>query len=165
MEVNRKTIDDLIQDIHYLQDELEALKYVISEVPVFEKPPGQPSILEMLALIKHAQSTYYRPLVEKVSDRRKSNVEVDYDFKNSIDAKEYEEQGVEYLINKTIKHRVSFVTMLSNIPSAVWEYPVATRGPEKTLFRLMQEMVTFERGQLKSVAERVLTLQDQKANR
>lgn len=162
MEVTRKTIDDLIQDIHYLQDELEALKYVISEVPVMEKPPGQPSILEMLALIKHAQAAFYRPLVEKISDTRSRNNVIDYDYKNTLDAAEYEEQGVEYLINKTIKHRVSFVTLLQQKPAQFWEYAISIKGQEKTIFKLLHEMVTFERGQLKSVAERVLTLEDKK---
>lgn len=160
MDITRESVDSLINDALYLQDELEALKYVISTVPYSEKPAGQLSILEMIAMIKHGQSVFYRPAAENYSSAGRRVSKVDEDFKNSFNNEEFADIDVDHLINKIIKHRVSFVNYLKEVPINHWENTLSIRGQEKTLFKLIQEMITFERGQLKSVAERVLTMED-----
>lgn len=160
MDITRESVDRLINDALYLQDELEALKYVISAVPYTEKPPDQLSILEMIAMIKHGQSEFYRPAAENLVSRTRSVAKVNEDFKSNFDGNDYTDIDINRLIDKIIKHRVSFVNFLKDVPVNQWEDTDLIRGQSKSLFRLITEMIQFERGQLKSVAERVLTIQD-----
>ncbi|MDX1586237.1 MAG: hypothetical protein R3222_05815, partial [Balneolaceae bacterium] len=63
-EITQEQLDTLTEDASYLQDEAEALQYVIETVPYTETPPDGRSIAEMLMLIDHAQVNYYRPILE-----------------------------------------------------------------------------------------------------
>ncbi len=61
-EISQEQLDQLIDDASYLQDEAEAMQYVIDTVPYTESPPEGRSIAEMLLLICSTivLQTYFR---------------------------------------------------------------------------------------------------------
>lgn len=152
----------LVDDAAYLQDEVEALKYVISSVPYDEKPGGKASILDMVALIGHAQQNYFRVAVSQILDK-KASPDLDLeDFRKTFNPDEPDNKSVEKILDKIIKHRAAFISMLSNLTPADLEKSVRIRGKQKNIQTLLDEMLQFERVQLKQVAERVLAISARK---
>lgn len=160
MEFNKDNLELLREDAAYLQDEVEALKYVIHNVPFDEKPGGTESILEMVALIDHAQVTYYRPILEYFKNRQNIDLsDVKKDFHKSFKLNMQEGVTVETILNKIIKHRAALLNLSLQIPAIVWQKKVLINHEEKSLFDIFREMVLFEREQLKKVADRVMSLE------
>ncbi len=160
MEFNKENLEHLREDATYLQDEIEALKYVIHDIPFEEKPGGTESILEMVALIDHAQVTYYRPILEQY--RKKSNpdmTQINRNFHQSFILEMKEGDTVETVLNRIIKHRAALLNLASQIPAIEWQKKVIADGRDKTLFDIFEEMVHFERQQLKKVADRVMSIE------
>lgn len=146
----------LIEDLAYIQDELEALKYVITSVPYDERPPGSVSIMDMIGLLKEQQEKYYRTLIEHASGKKNINVEeikpVSDDFQIPEDI------SIEDLLNKTIKKRASYVNLLQNLPEDIWNERIGLEGDKVTIAELIENHISFDRNQLKKVAEHILAL-------
>ena len=159
MDFNKTQIDNLIDDVSYLQDEVEALKYVIHSVPFEEKPAGKESILELVALIDHAQKVFFRPFVESVSGFMKADDSIDDEFRKTfvLDMEKYE--SVDNLLDKIVKHRAALLSILTKLNVIDWNRKGAVKGRPKSIFNLVTEMVEFERNQLKMVADRVMSLE------
>lgn len=159
MDFNKDNLEQLQEDAAYLQDEVEALKYVIHNVPFDEKPGGVESILEMVALIDYAQMTYYRPILEYFGNKRGVELAgISKDFhKFKLDMQEGD--TVETILNKIIKHRAALLNLALQIPAIVWQKKVLVDDEEKSLFEIFREMVLFERDQLKKVADRVMSIE------
>jgi hypothetical protein len=157
MGTNRDSIQALLEDTAYLIDETEALGYVIETVPVYEKPTGSHSILEMIALIDYAQSFYFKPIVERLFTEAKPNISVD-DFRKSFDSDKYSSEKISDVLKKMGKNRAALVIYLKKLPESSFYEKGIVNGKEQTIAGIINDMVKFERNQLRLVAERVLAI-------
>lgn len=160
---------ELCDDVAYLQDEAEALKYLIDRVPYDEQPPEGYSIIEMLRLIDYSQHHYYRPAIEKVvSENRMVHLKQFNEAESEFDAlleteSENEPADIQSVLNKIIKHRAALVNVIEKISLFEWEITLLnTNDKEISLFELVTEMIQKERGLLKRVADLVLIYQNEK---
>lgn len=155
-EISQDELDRLVEDASYLQDEAEAMQYVIDSVPYTETPPEGRSISEMLLLIDHAQLSYYRPIMEDVVDNsRPTHIDNYTHFKEDFEKDEEKLENVQKILKKIAKHRAGLVNAIKNIPLIDWETVVYRNDNQLLLFDFMQEMIRFERGVLKDIADQV----------
>lgn len=152
MNEGQNTIQQVLEDLHYLIDELDALKYVVNSVPVFERPGGSLSICEIIRLIDFAQESYYKPILEKhqFSAGRipfPSVYELEKAFLESrTDIESEQEKGINHYISKLSKHRVNFLISINK------DYQ------SDTFYLFFETIVSLERELLKQIAERVLSI-------
>jgi hypothetical protein len=172
-ELTQNQVQKLLDDTAYLQDEAEALKYVIEQVPYSEEPPGGRSIYSMLRLIDHAQVNYYRPLIEKIFSENRviklsdfESYESTFDRLPEEEKTEEKEHNTDRLLSKIIKHRAALLNTLRKFTLIDWERKVKDRDEnEITLFDFVRSLVSNERGILKDVADLVLIYQNEKLSR
>jgi len=166
-ELTREQVDQLIEDASYLQDEAEALKYVIEEVPYSETPPEGYSIAEKLLLLDHAQLSYYRPILEDtVQNPRPTRLDHYEDFRESFQSDEEKINDIQKLLSKIVKHRAGIVNAINNISLIDWEKAIYKNDKEILLFDFIHEMIRFDRSVLKEIADQVLVYrQDKEAQR
>lgn len=155
-EISQEQLDQLVDDASYLQDEAEAMQYVIDNIPYTQKPPEGRSIAEMLMLIDHAQLSYYRPILEEAIDNpRPTHLDKFTHFKESFEKDEEKAKNIQKVLRKIAKHRAGLVNAIKNISLIDWETVVYRDEQQLLLFDFMQEMVRFERGMLKDIADQV----------
>lgn len=155
-EISQEELDRLVDDASYLQDEAEAMQYVIDDVPYAKTPPEGRSIAEMLLLIDHAQLSYYRPIMEEaIDDPRPTHLENFTYFKEDFEKDEEKLKDVHKILKKIAKHRAGLVNAIRNIPLIDWETVVYRNDEPILLFDFIQEMIRFERGILKDIADQV----------
>lgn len=159
MDFNKTQIDRLIDDVSYLQDEVEALKYVIHSIPFEEKPAGKESVLELVALIDHAQKIFYRPFVESVAGFGKSEENMSDEFRKSFELDMEKYESVDNLLDKIVKHRAALLSVLNKLNVIDWNRKGMVKGKPKSIYAIVTEMVEFERNQLRMVADRVMSLE------
>ena len=166
-EVTQEQLDQLVEDASYLQDEAEALKYVIEEVPYKESPPDNTSIAEKLLLLDHAQLSYYRPILEKGFKNPRPTRLQDFDhYNDTFEVDEEKIDDIQKLLSKIAKHRAGVVNVIKNIPLIDWDIVIYKDDREITLYSFMQEMVRFDRAMLKDIADQVMVYsQDREAKR
>ncbi len=165
-EISQEQLQQLIEDAAYLQDEAEALKYVIEEVPHNESPPEGRSIAEMLLLIDHAQLSYYRPILkEAVNNPRPTHLEKFEHFEESFDPDEEKLKDIQKLLSKLAKHRAGVINTMKNTSLIDWETVVYKNDQQLLLFDFIREMIQFDRHQLNKIADLVMVFNDQKQNR
>lgn len=165
-EISQDEVNKLIEDASYLQDEAEALRYVIDNVPYDESPPGGKSIAEMLLYIDHAQLSYYRPVLEQaVESQRPTHLESFTHFSENFDADEEKKNDIQKMLRKISKHRAGVVNVIESISLIDWEQAVYRDKKQLLLYDFMQEMIRFERGILKDIADRVMVYNQDKENR
>lgn len=154
--VSQDDINNLVEDASYLQDEAEAMQYVIDNIPYKKSPPKGRSIAEMLLLIDHAQLSYYRPILEEAVDTsRPTHLENYTHFRENFETDEEKMDDIQKVLGKLAKHRAGLVNSIKNIPLIDWETSVYKDGQEVLLYHFMQEMIRFERSMLKDIAEQV----------
>jgi hypothetical protein len=166
-EITQDQLDKLIDDASYLQDEAEALKYVIENVPYNERPPGGHSIAEILLLIDHAQISYYRPILE---DALKNNRPIQLNqyehYEKTFEVDEEKLGDIQKLLSKIAKHRAALVNAIKRVPIIDWEAAIYRDEQDLLLFEFMREMVYMDRVKLKEIADRVLAfMQDARSQR
>lgn len=155
-EISQKELNRLVDDASYLQDEAEAMQYVIDDVPYSRTPPEGRSIAEMLLLIDHAQLSYYRPIMEEaIEEPRPTHLEKFIHFKEDFEKDEEKLQNVHKILKKIAKHRAGLVNAIKNISLIDWETVVYRNNEQILLYDFMQEMIGFERGILKDIADQV----------
>ena len=155
-EITQEELDQLIEDASYLQDEAEAMQYVIDNVPHQKSPPEGKSIAEMLLLIDHAQLSYYRPIMEEaIDDPRPTHLENFTHYRENFEADEEKMKDVQKMLRKIAKHRAGLVNAIKNIPLIDWETVVYRDKNQVLLYDFMREMVRFERSMLKDIADQV----------
>ncbi|MCC5932911.1 MAG: hypothetical protein LAT75_07075 [Candidatus Cyclonatronum sp.] len=147
----------LTNDAAYLIDEAQALMLVIDVVPVAEKRGGIESMLDMIYLIDHAQQTYYRPLIEKIFSLPDPNAATQ-DFRKTVDYDAQLHESPAAVLKSIIENRRSFVDYLKAIGQDHILKTGIINSEEQSIAGLLQEMIAFERQQLKLVAERVLSI-------
>ncbi len=166
--ISHKEVSALCDDISYLQDEAEALKYLIDRVPYDEEPPDGYSIIDLLKLIDYSQHHYYRPVTEKVlSDKRLVKLnefeEPESGFKEYNSDSENGSSDIQRVLSKIVKHRAAFLNIVDKISLFEWEKTILNKNnKEVTLFEFISEMIRKERGRLKKVADLVLIYQNEK---
>ncbi len=156
MEYSNDQLKELIEDAEYLLDEAEALGYVINSVPVYDKPPGSESVFEMLAIIDHAQKKFYRQAIEQIYKRPGSTIRLE-DFRKTFTVDEDEKNASKLLIHIG-KNRSAIITFLKKMPLKDMLIQGTLNGKDRSIASLVEEMVEFERVQLKRVAERILSI-------
>lgn len=166
--ISHSQVKEICDDVSYLQDEAEALKYLIDRVPYEEQPPEGYSIINTLRLIDYAQQYYYRPAIENtLSDNRavKLNEYEDPEtgFETMLKNADSESADIQKVLNKIIKHRAAILNIIDKISLFEWEKNlVAKNKREITLFDFVNEMIRKERGYLKKVADLILLYQNEK---
>lgn len=167
MEITQDQLDQLIGDASYLQDEAEALKYVIENVPYSEKPPEGRSIAEILLLLDHAQLSYYRPIMEEAFKSPRPTHLGQYEhYSDTFVADQDRLSDIQRILSKIAKHRAGLVNAMKNIPLIDWEITLYRDDEELLLFDFMKEMIRLDRTKLKEIADRVLVhTQDARAMR
>lgn len=165
-EVSQDSFDNLIYDAEYLVDEAEALKYVIDQVPYDEIPPGGMSIYQMLRYIDHAQTNYYRPIIEKVfSENRILRLSEFEHFQNSFEESPEDEPSIEKVLNRIVKHRAALINSMKKISLIDWERKLrGEKGDEMCLIDFAEKMIVHERRMLKKIADLVLIYQNERAH-
>jgi len=162
-EISQDDLNKLITDVSYLQDEAEAMQYVIDNVPYEKAPPDGRSISELLLLIDHAQLSYYRPIIEQaVESDRPTHLDNFTHFRDDFEPEEEKMKDVQKVLQKLAKHRAGLVNSIKNISLIDWETRVYRDGQEVFLFDFLQEMIRFERGVLKDIAEQVKVYNQEK---
>lgn len=164
-EITQEQVNQLVEDAAYLQDEADALQYVIDNVPYEEKPPGKRSIAEILLLIDHAQLSYFRPIMEEtVKSKRPTHID---NFTHYEDSFEFdgEVNDIQKILRKISKHRVGFVNSIKEISLIDWETVIYEDNNPILLFDFMQQMIQFERRMLKEIANRAMVYSKEKENR
>jgi len=162
-EISQEELDKLVDDASYLQDEAEAMQYVIDNVPYTESPPEGKSIAEMLLLIDHAQLSYYRPILEEAIDNpRPTHLEDFTHYRESFEADEDKMKDIQKTLKKIAKHRAGLVNAIRNISLIDWETVVYRDDQQILLFDFIREMIRFERGILKDIADQVMVYNQEK---
>lgn len=162
-EITQEELDTLVEDAAYLEDEAEALKYVIEDVPYTETPPDGKSIAEMLLLIDHAQLSYYRPILEQAFKNPRPTRLSDFDhYRETFEVDEEKLQNIQKLLSKLAKHRAGVVNVIKNIPLIDWEIVVYDDNKEITLYDFMQQMIRFDRSMLKQIADLVMVFEQER---
>lgn len=165
-EITQEQLDELVEDASYLQDEAEALKYVIENVPYTEVPPEGQSIAEILLLIDHAQLSYYRPILEKAFKNPRPTHLEDFDhFKETFVVDEEKFQDIQKLLSKIAKHRAGVVNVIRNIPLIDWDITIYSDHKDLSLYEFMRQMVRFDRLMLKQIADQVMVFEQEKQTR
>ena len=165
-EISQEERDALIDDASWLQDEAEALQYVIDTVPCRNAPPDGRSIAEMLLLLDHAQQEYYRPIYQQAEESAEVDTASIPSFRDTFRYEEDKAADIQKLLGKIAKHRAALVTRMKGISLIDWEQPVEAGEGETMLFDLARAMIRFERGILKEIAEQVRIFhQDKQAHR
>lgn len=170
-EVTQEQFEALIDDVGYLQDEAEALKYVIDQVPYTEAPPNGKSILILLKYLDYVQLHYFRPSVEKVFRENRivtlfPEADIEKEFVEELKKEIETDSDIFKVLNKIIKHRAALINVLSKIPLIDWERKLKDNsGVELSLYELANNMVKKERGILKDIADLVLIYQNEKLSR
>lgn len=160
--VSREEVNRLIEDAAYLQDEADALQYVIDSVPYDQSPPGKQSIGEILLLIDHAQTSYYRPILEEaVSSKRPTHINSYTHFKESFDF-DGDIKNIQKILRKVSKHRAGVVNAIKNVSLIDWETTIYNGDQQILLIHFMQQMIRFERGMLKDIASQVMEYSKEK---
>lgn len=163
-QVTQEQYEQLIDDASYLQDEAEALKYIIDQVPYSETPPDGLSIYQMLKLIDHAQTNYFRPIIEKIfSENRIVNLSDYVAFEETFEVPEEDDVDIQKALNKIIKHRAGLLNIFQKISLINWEREVKDESNHKiSLFTFANKMVRTERRILKEIADLVMIYQNEK---
>ncbi|MDZ7693753.1 MAG: hypothetical protein U5K69_21980 [Balneolaceae bacterium] len=166
-EVTQEDFDQLVEDASYLQDEAEALKYVIDEVPYTETPPNGQSIAEMLLLIDHAQLTYYRPIIEDAHQNSAAPVRLEHygDFNDTFELDEDKAKNIQKVLSKIVKHRAGLVNLIKSISLIDWETRLYKNNQELLLFNFARDMIRFDRQKLKDIADLVMVFNQEKEAR
>ena len=163
--VSQEDYEKLIEDAQYLQDEAEALKYIIEAVPYTEVPSGGMSIIQQLMLIDYAQTDYYRPLIEKsFSSARTVDLSKQSDFRDTFQLPDDDEEitkDVQKVLNRIVKHRAALINIFKKIPLIDWERELKSdSGAHITLYEFTNSMIREERKILKEIADLVLIYQN-----
>lgn len=161
-QISQDEVNQLIEDAAYLQDEADALQYVIEEVPYDQSPPDQPSIAEMLLLVDHAQTSYYRPVFEEtLSSDRPTHLDDFTHFEENFSLDD-EEVDIQKILRKISKHRAGVVNLLEDTSLIDWEEVVYDEGEQLSLFNFIKQMIYFERDMLKKIVTRVRIFSQEK---
>ncbi len=144
-------LSTVIADLQYLVDELEALKYLIDVVPVYERPGDELSVCEHIRLIYFAQEKIISAIDDPTTN---SNIQFGIQYlseeykRQRSDFLVEQKKGVQHYINKLIQARVGLLKTYSDNSKKL---------NDSTLNYLVQ-LIKLERAIFKEMAEKVLAI-------
>ncbi len=161
LEFTREHLDEILEDITYLQDETEALRYVIDTVPYDRATPGGVSVIDKLLLLDYLQQDYYRPVFNSAAGRGPGTLKTEPVEKVIDRFKPESESSLDILalLKRISKHRASLVNILEKIPLTEWEQQVVLNGKKETLFQFAKNLVYRDRQILREIASMVMDFQ------
>lgn len=139
----------LIGDLQYLVDELEALKYLIDVVPVYERPGDELSVCEHIRLIHFVQDRITENISEdsSVTSAGLEDYVTQYKTKRS-DIQNEQKKGVQHYINKLIHARVGLLGTLTEQDAEL----------DGNSAENLKKLIRLERAIFKEMAEKVLAI-------
>lgn len=159
--MTQERLTRLIEDLTYLQDEAEALQYVIDSVPYEDSPPDSYSILDNLLFLDYLQVNYFRPLFESVKGSS-HNVQVSskptHDSVNSISDHD-EKPDIQRVLAKISKHRAALINIIRQIPLTHWDKYIYNGEEEQTLYEFSKDLIFADRKILKEIADLIMAFQ------
>lgn len=160
-EVTQESFEQIIEDATYLQDEAEALRYVIDTIPYNETPPDDSSILDKLLLLDHIQVSYYRPVFEMIESKSRKHVKAQNfsAFCDEFIPDSDDDTDVLKVLNKMAKHRAAIINILKKIPLIDWESTIYKNNSEISLYQFVRGMISKDREVLKEIADMVMVYQ------
>ena len=144
-------LNTVIGDLQYLVDELEALKYLIDVVPVYERPGDELSVCEHIRLIHYVQDHITDNLSKQsIEDKFSSNLEYFVkEYKNRrSDIQIEQKKGVQHYIDKLIHARVG---LLGSYNERIDEIDASE-------LNALNHLIKLERTIFKEMAEKVLAI-------
>jgi hypothetical protein len=136
-----------LADLEYLIDELEALKYLIEVVPVYERPGNELSICEHIRLIHFIQDQIMSTFDTNKTVKVHSLEQFTSDYKSQrSDLENERKKGVTHYINKLIQARTGLIKKV-NMNQAQHDY-----------VNQLSKIVYFDRLVFKEIAEKVLSI-------
>lgn len=164
-EVRQENYEQLVEDASYIQDESEALKYVIDTIPYDESPPEQLSVKESLQLLDHAQKNYFRPIIERVfKEKRPVYLGKFEHFEDSFSADG--DISIHKLLDKIGTHRAAILNLFNKISLIDWEKNLYDENNNPiTLFEFAEAMIKNDRHILKKIADLVMIFENEKQTR
>lgn len=139
-------LNTVIGDLQYLVDELEALKYLIDVVPVYERPGDELSVCEHIRLIHYVQ--------DQITD----NLKVEFTYGLEYFVNEYknrrsdihieQKKGVQHYIDKLIHARVGLLRA----------YAEKINEINASELNALNHLIKLERAIFKEMAEKVLAI-------
>jgi hypothetical protein len=159
-DINQQSVEHLISDLKYLQDEAEALKYVIDSVPYDQQTPSGTSVIERLMFIDHAQHQYYREILEEAfKSPRPINLNQYSLPEESFIADPELASDIQKVLFKLSKHRAAILNLVEKIPLIDWERTIKAYDSEINLYEFIVQMVKEERKVFKEIADLVMSHQ------
>jgi len=159
-DITQGQVEQLIDDAGFLQDEAEALKYVIDSIPYDQTVPEKRSVKENLMLLDYSQVQYFRRVVEELLKSKNSVRMPNYDeFCKSFEPDS--DKDVFKILEKISVHRVALINTLKKCSIFDWEKIVFIEGKGKfTLFQFIKGMISRDRKILKEIADLVMVFQN-----
>lgn len=160
-DVTQESYEQLIEDATYLQDEAEALRYVIDTVPYDEAPPENDSILYKLLKLDYLQVNYYRPIFEKARTNSRDFIRVGnyQSFCDSFKPESVDDIDIQKSLNKLANHRAALINTMKKLPLIDWERVIYKDNKEITLYHFANDMIHKDRSILKEIADMVMVFQ------
>lgn len=140
----------ILNDLQYLVDELEALKYLIDVVPVYERPGDELSVCEHIRLIHFIQDKLSAGAIPSDSNLRSNDLDQfihEYKLQRS-DSNTEKNKGVQHYINKLTQARVGLLS----------EIEAKNNTFDSGLTSNLIQIIRLERAVFKEMAEKVLAI-------
>ncbi|MEX0770335.1 MAG: hypothetical protein WD035_06355 [Balneolaceae bacterium] len=164
-ELTQEQFEQIIEDATYLQDEAEALRYVIDTIPYDQAPPEGQSIVEKLLFLDHLQINYFRPVYDQVlKNQRSIHTKTHSYFEESFQIDENKASNILKVLSKLAKHRAALINVLNKIPLIDWDRVIYKNNREITLADFTREMIRSDRKILKEIADLVMIFQSEMEN-
>jgi len=162
----RTSVENLIDDARYLAEELEALKSVIGSIPYNERPVQQDSILDMICRIGLIQRKFLKRAADQLNSSAKFESLPELPGNPALvisekDIESLQQSNATEIIDDIIRERKELLLFFDRYLNKGEE----TRREKSDaigrdyLHKLMYDLVSFERKQLKEAAERVLSIE------
>lgn len=157
MDFTKEHVSQLSQQAGILLDEIEALKYSLTDISFDSKEEGERySLIELVCLLDYAQETYYKPIIESLMKKDRPRASRLENYETTFVYEADSEKTHEELLNKVIKHRAALINFLSRLSPIDWDRSIYVNSTRKTIYDLVTEMTEFDKRQLKTIADRVM---------
>lgn len=154
--------EQILDDVSYLLDELNALIMVVGSVPVFERPGGEFSIAEHFKLANIFQDeTYIHSIKPILNENFTHLMQVEFSGikssfkKQRLNAEVEEKDGIDIVLESFKSGRKNLLSEIESHKSELSTEQI--RG----LIKSLKYLVEKERGILKLIAEHILTISRQ----
>jgi hypothetical protein len=156
-------MSELIEQATYLQDEAQALAYVIDDIPYDEQAAGGRSIRDWLILIDANQMQRFKPLTDAVTKGSNKPLNLkELSEEQLVDRYDAEDKvlPIHELLQKIAKHRGSILAGLERMSGYDLDRDVSVRGgKQQQLLTCIEQLIEQEREMLKQIASIVKDLQ------